>query len=214
MTGPSFTVRLAGFSETGSLATAREFHQAVLPTDGKVLVLGGHDAGNTTLASAEAFDPALGSFGTAGDMVSAREQFAAVRLSDGKVLITGGLILSGLTTATLAAAELYDPGTGRYTATGDMTTARWGHTATLLTGGNVLIVGGFGPTAPLASAELYDPSTGIFAAAGSLDTARYSHTATLLSNGNVLVAAGLRVNTINDAEKYDPATDNLVAGVL
>ena len=49
---------------------------------------------------------------------------------------------------------------GAWAWTGSMITGRWGHTATLLPTGRVLVTGGAneqtGPYASLASAELYD----------------------------------------------------------
>src|SRR6202008_2291654 len=99
------------------------------------------------------------------------------------VLIAGGTDWVGV----LASAELYNPATGTFTATGSMTTGRSSPTATLLNNGLVLIAGGSpGGT----SAELYDPATETFTATGSLNTARFSYTATLLSNGMVLIAGG------------------------
>ena len=53
--------------------------------------------------------------------------------------------------------------TGTFTPTGNMTTARRGHSATLLLDGRVLIVGGD----KIGTAELYDPATGIFMPTGN-----------------------------------------------
>src|ERR1700722_16412932 len=81
---------------------------------------------------------------------------------------------------------------GTFTATGSiMTTPRDQHTATLLTNGTVLIVGGENYTSyALASAELYDPTTGAFSATGALSSARRLPSATLLPDGRLLITGG------------------------
>ncbi len=97
-------------------------------------------------------------------MTSRRAWHSLTLLPDGTVLAAGGesgrcsgnscFLVEGA-----SSAELYDPATGTWTATGDMTAPRKTHTATLLNDGTVLMAGGesyvLGTT---ASAELYVPS--------------------------------------------------------
>ena len=91
---------------------------------------------------------------------------------------------------------------GTWTETGDLITARWDHTATLLPDGMVLVAGGKN-NVPLASAELYDPASGTWTATGSLVAdARQTHTATLLPNGKVLVAGGQDTLNIRKAVRF------------
>ncbi len=84
----------------------------------------------------------------------------------------------------------------RWVATGDLNVARTGHTATLLSNGKVLVVGGIAnygdPWNVIDSAELYDPGTGAWSVTGRLHAARVGHTATLLPDGRVLVVGGVR----------------------
>jgi hypothetical protein len=93
-----------------------------------------------------------------------------------------------------------------WSQTGNLNLGRFGHTATLLPNGKVLVAGGDGTG---NSAELYDPFTGIWIQTGNLNMGRDSHTATLLPNGKVLIAGGYNYfdNSVpNTAELYDPFT--------
>lgn len=183
------------FTATGSMGIARAHHSATLLSNGKVLIAGGKSGNDHS--SAEIYDPDTGLFTFTGNMGNARADHTATMLFNGKVLIAGGNRNNGGNGAPLSSAELFDPMTGLFTATGNMATEKNAHSATLLANGRVLIVGGWFSS---RSAELYDSTTGIFTAtAGSTGTARSNHTATLLSNGNVLIVGGSDVYT----EIYD-----------
>lgn len=78
-------------------------------------------------------------------------------LSDGKVLVAGGTGGGG---GRLASAELYDPQTRTWTATGSMAQARGAHAAVLLGDGRVRVASGFDDSGEVHGAELYDPATG------------------------------------------------------
>ena len=199
------------FNATGSMTTARSGHTATLLPDGRVLIAGGSatDLG-TTLSSAELYDPKTGTFSLTGSMAPARQDHTATLLPDGSVLIAGGGNFSQVSFQydDLASAELYETKTGTFSPTGSMTTARSGHTATLLSDGRLLTAGGQEADGiQLASAELYDPKTGTFSPTGSMTTARSGHTATLLSDGRVLIAGGDdNSGPVASAELYDPTT--------
>jgi RHS repeat-associated protein len=201
----------AGFAYTGPLNTARYFHTATLLSSGTVLIAGGV-ASSSVSSSAELYTPSTGKFTATGSMTTARYNHTATLLSNGMVLITGGTGSLGGSSA-LSSAELYNPSNGTFTATGSMTTARYDHTATLLSNGMVLIAGGYGSSgALLSSAELYNPSTGTFTATGSMTTSRQSHTATLLNDGTVLIAGGLNASgALSSAEIYSSSTGTFLA---
>ena len=105
---------------------------------------------------------------------------------------------------------MYDPSTDQWTAAGDMTTARVGHTLSLLPDGRVMAVGGLNSTdSALASVELYTPGSGHWRTAVSLLSARRGHTATMLTTGQLLVVGGLdsQGRPTAGVELFDPPTN-------
>ena len=109
-------------------------------------------------------------------------------LANGKVLLAGGI--SEETNLFSTGTELYDPLTGTFTRTGDMTMGRAYYTATPLGDGSVLIAGS-SAIAVSTTAEVYDPVAGEFSRTGNPTIARLSsQTATLLQDGTVLIAGG------------------------
>jgi hypothetical protein len=140
-----------------------------------------------------------------GSLRQARSQFSATLLNNGQVLVVGGTYRGTFVQYGLTSAELYNPATGTFSPTGSLNTGRYGHSATLLNNGKVLIAGGTNSaTGRLASAELYDPTTGTFSVTGSLSCA-CGYSATLLPNGTVLFLGGFDgTNAVTSAELYNP----------
>lgn len=188
------------WANTGGMNVARVGHTATLLANGQVLVAGGESSAGG-LTSAELYNPATGKWTFTGRMATGRYAHTAVLLPTGEVLVAGGIVntdIRGVATYT-ATAELYNPSTGQWTATGSMAAPRFAQGVALLKNGQVLVAGGANANGTLASAELYEPSTGTWIQTGSLNFARSTH-ATLLQSGQVLMAGGgLKSNT---AELY------------
>jgi hypothetical protein len=177
---------------------------ATLLSDGKTLFLWGQ--------TAQLYNPDAGTFSLTGGMLTEQESHMASLLINGKVLVAGGAVEIGgndgasIQDVAVADAELYDPATGTFTATGKMTIPRVNHTATVLPDGEVLMAGGSWDISVGISADLYDPSTGTFTAAGNMIAPRVGHTATRLADGSVLIAGGFWRATASpsSAELYKP----------
>ena len=245
------------FIPAGEMSVPRMSHTATLLNDGKVLITGGYGP-NEALASAEIYDPAMPRFMPVGNMTIERRGHRAILLASGKVLIvpggdgadfasaelydpdsatfrasgwvdrtlggsvahTANLLPSGKVLVTLAPAEcdwpgadaqLYDPATEAFTATGFMVTPRCYQAGTLLPDLTLLVSGTWG-CRNLATAELYNPTSNSFALTGDLTLNRSSHTATLLKDGRVLLAGGVsespscNESPLAAAELYTPTS--------
>ncbi len=97
-------------------------------------------------------------------------------------------------TSSTSSSTVFTPG-------GPLKISRGLHTATLLDGGQVLIVGGIGSTV-LSSAELYTPESASFSFTSQMNEPRVGQTATLIAGGNVLIAGGRDVTVSQTAEIY------------
>jgi hypothetical protein len=213
---PPVTVTNAAGNQVAALAmtTPRANAAAIRLHDGRVLICGGTATGQVggILASAELYDPAARTFAATGSMTVPRAGQTITMLHDGRVLLTGGVKNVGFRSE-LASAEIYDPASGTFSATGSMSVPREGHTATLLRDGRVLVVGGSdNGTHTLDTAEVYDPSIGAFSRAGHLNQPRVAHVAALLGTGKALIAGGGRGGmpggyiSYDTAELYNPST--------
>ncbi|HET7495903.1 MAG TPA: kelch repeat-containing protein [Candidatus Limnocylindrales bacterium] len=128
---------------------------AITLQDGRVLVLDG--------AGAHVWDPTSGTLSAVGAYREARREFSATLLADGRVLVAGGSHeRTGDGRSSIGSTEIWDPSSLGFEPGPDLRQARAGHTATLLTDGRVLIVGGASAAGlaldALASAEVWEPA--------------------------------------------------------
>jgi hypothetical protein len=197
---------------TGSMSTARYNHTATLLANGEVLVVGGNDlapGGNAVaLASAELYDPSTRTWRTTGSMTVARELPGAALLQNGEVLVAAGTTItecgSGCTDRDpTAVAEIYNPSTGKFTATASMNYARGDTQLTLLQNGDALIAGGdegFGTPANCSSETF---SNGHWSLTSLAFCGVTGDSAALLRNGDVVIAIG----DGDPGQFYDPSTN-------
>ncbi len=206
----------------------RRHHVATPLPDGRVLITGGIQLRGTGFGASmntEIYDPSANKFLAGNTMNEGRWLHTATLLQDGRVLIVGGRSTNCTGTCpnfALNSAEIFDPATGNFTPTGALNISRHSHTATLLSDGRVLVLGG--ETAEdlgtgdgrVGRAEVYDPATGKFTAWTQLVLPRSGHAATLLNNGKLWVTGGYRVTSIatDRTELFDPATGTSAEGPL
>jgi hypothetical protein len=141
--------------------------------------------------SLKIFNPRTGKTKSLPDMAQARAYHSATILPDGRVFVFGGV---GRSQRVLDTGAIVDPDTGesKDVPAKSGLSSRANHTATLLTDGRVLIVGGRTQGDRLIDiAQVWDYRVLTATSAGALSLAREKHTATLLPDGNVLIEGGV-----------------------
>ncbi len=154
------------WTRAGLLGTARAAPAAAVLPDGRVLVAGGSYQSGAMPSGREPAPAGVVAAYRPG-AIADREPLEP-RLNDVTPPTVG---------VALATAELFDPTTGTWSATGPLRYARFGAAAVTLADGRVLVVGsrsgsanGVAKVADQASvnAEIYDPKAGRFSLTGSL----------------------------------------------
>jgi hypothetical protein len=197
-----FDPEASALTPVSAMISARASHAATLLNSGQVLIVGGRNGWLPDSADdppwdplfAELFNPTTDAFTSAGTMTTTRIRPLALALPGNKALVLGG-IPHGLQNiheqpVDPRFAEVFDGASRTFAALATPTIPVQTYTATLLSNGRVLIVGGEIGTQVVDAVAVLDPSTGGLTEEGRLTTARAGHTATLLSDGRVLVTGG------------------------
>jgi hypothetical protein len=213
------------FAATGDMTEPGFVGTATLLPDGRVLLT--RSLSEFDEDHADIYDPATGTFTRTGDLIDVSpegrplkpgQQPTATLLFDGKVLIAGG---GWGDSGGSNIAEIFDPTTGLFTASGTMTAGISAFAAaTLLPEGRVLIAGRYDGvkcgniiigqpqlgTCP-GEAELFDPAGAAFSPPVQTQSME-GHRSTLLPDGTVLLTGGFRCcgASVDSAELYIPAT--------
>ncbi|HEY0795077.1 MAG TPA: hypothetical protein VGD64_04780 [Acidisarcina sp.] len=202
------------FTDTASLHHGHAYSTATLVDNGgsigTVLVVGGYNADGTVVTGAEIY---TANYQTWTDNPHNTNHGHAMHTAtyiptSGKIIVVGGVNNNG---QVILNAELWDPGTDRFTDTGSPHHGHSQHTAVWIpTIGKVLICGGVSSGSTITqTAELYDPGTGTFTDTGSLQYAHRAFTATWIpAIGMVLIAGGFDASgsPSTAAELYNPVS--------
>lgn len=200
------------FAATGDLLTGRVEHTATMLADGSILVFGGA-RGLDAAPVAERFNPRTGvSLQTASQPPRNRTAHAAARLWDGRVLLIGGWGIDGAT------IDAFDPQNEQFERlAGRLQFERYGHTATLVSQHEILIVGGFTHAGTIAPPEMFNiisQTSTVLSLPPSEANVRSLNATIPLPGGDMLIMGGenyLSGTPIDSVLRFSLATRNVAA---
>jgi hypothetical protein len=221
----------ASLQSTGSEADTVQAvnHKMVRTAEGLLMLVGGmtqtSPGSNTAIANPKIFeitsDTVLGNGGRQlgykwTDLVThtqtvGKRGIGASALLDGRVLVTGGTNSNTDVSGTAVNGwDLYTytnaPAQNLLTS-GTLPAVKAGHGQCTLSGGNVLIGGGWSGGSVVATSYTFDPATSAWTARGSLVRARMWHQLVALASGDGLAIGGVdgASNILNSVERYSVA---------
>jgi hypothetical protein len=179
------------WTATGNMNATRFRTIARLLPDGRVMVMGKDSYSSGPYA--DIFDPATGTFSKTGNFIENSGWHGLVVLADGRVMKVGGQASTAPSPDNpySTRAEIWDPATNQWSATGPMSVGRSGIEPFLLADGKVLVAGGRNSMS-LRSTEIYDPATGTFSRGPDMPTEFEPITSTVLPNADVIYAAAYK----------------------
>ena len=184
-----------------NLITARDGAGVVLLPGNKIGIYAGESVVkgvSTKLSSVEIYDIDTNTITSAPDLLGSRLAATTTYLQSGYTLITGGIDTAEIPSS----SELVHNASTNYSGiTGSMTTPRYGHSATNLSNGLVLIAGGFGSSTSRTTAEIYDPQMDIYIKAK--DNNGHEH------NDQVVVGDTLTLYAVNNVNQAATAVWSL-----
>jgi hypothetical protein len=175
------------FARTLDMNVVRAGHTATLLANGKVLIAGGVDSGDSPIGEAELYDPDTNAFASTGGTPDASASVQrATLLADGTVF--GVMHVENLCSLGDTAVR-FDPSTSSFVVAGNRPTFFF-PVMTLLSDGTVLLTAPepgnscFGPAVDVHSADIYDPLPRSFSATGDMNIRRPGHRARVRGGRN------------------------------
>jgi hypothetical protein len=132
------------FRKSNDMGDARFNHTALKLPDRTVMVIGGAGGqnGDTSLSTAEVFNPGDGGWTNVGTLTGSRSGHVAAVFPDGRVVVAGGESVTRGNRRSLNTAEIFALDRREWRSAGQMNCPRSEASAALLGDGSVLVVAG------------------------------------------------------------------------
>lgn len=176
------------FTPGPTMMKAKIFPTSTLLDNGNVISFSGREYNFVSCQYSDLYSTA-GNVFTETQMNFPHDASATAKLSDGRYYLLGGGENLGIAPG-YATTEMYDQGTGTFTAKANMTMSRMQHAAVQLVNGKVLVVGAWYNNPGAQYGELYDTTTNSFTPAGALNDPRAQPVVFPTTDGGAIVTGG------------------------